>query len=346
MRVPARVMALAAAAMMAAAPADRAIAAAQASGDGVGVEAWTLTDSTRPYGTQGRPRPVRAVVWYPARVAPERPPATIETLARRGWISPDNAVTGAERPRIQRAFARDATGMAPAPPAASAIRAAFRAPAVARWAAPALDGRHPAVLVVSGAGSRPYFHLTLAERLAGAGFVVAHVQPLGTEPGRAPGFDIPGIEGAARDAAIVLDRLRSDPRVDGQRVGTLSWSVGGVVALRLQRLRPGVITAGVSLDSGAGYDYGPPLIAAADVAALAAERTPLLHLSAGVANSVRRDPSLLSALGAEFRTIDGLRHADFASIAWVGRGRDVAVEAMEAAVTAYFAARLRQPTAR
>lgn len=340
-------MALAAAAMMAAAPADRATAAAQASGDGVGAEAWTLTDSTRPYGTQGRPRPVRAVVWYPARVDPAVPPATIETLARRGWTSPDTAVTGAERPReIQRTFARDATEMAPAPPGPAAIHAAFTAPTNARWAAPALDGLHPAVLIVSGAGSRPYFHVTLAERLAGAGFVVAHVQPLGPEPGGVPGFDTHGIEGAAEDAAVVLDRLRTDPRVDGQRVGTLTWSVGGVVALRLQRLRPGAIRASVSLDSGAGYDYGPPLIAAADVAALAAERAPLLHLSAGIANSVRRDPSLLSALGAEFRTIDGLRHADFASIAWVGRRREVAVEAMEAAVTAYVAARLRPPTAR
>ncbi|MEZ5291215.1 MAG: hypothetical protein R2745_09040 [Vicinamibacterales bacterium] len=311
-------------------------AQAPGGGNGVGVEAWTLSDGTRAYGASPA-RPIRVAIWYPAAVSRDSRFAALSTLAMTDWVSSADATSGYDEPgEARRAFGRHVREFAEPAPTDAAIRRAFASRTAAAWAAPPRAGRHPAVLLLSGVTARVYFHVSLAERLARAGFVVAQVLSLGPSPGRAASISRPDVDDAARDAAAALDWLRTDGRVDGRRLGVAAWSVGGVTALRVLQLRPGLIGAAVSLDSGAGYAYGPDLLDSSDVATGQATRVAWLHLTAGVPNRVPRDESVLRALGAEIREAPGLRHADFVTVAPLTGARRDAADAMEGRVVEFL----------
>ncbi|MGE0813158.1 MAG: dienelactone hydrolase family protein [Vicinamibacterales bacterium] len=305
-------------------------------GAGVGVEAWTLSDGTRAYGASPA-RPIRVTIWYSAVVSRDSQFAALSTLAMTDWVSSAEATSGYDDPgEARRAFGRHVREFSASAPTEAATRQAFASPTASAWAARPQAGRHPAILLLSGVTARAYFHLSLAERLARAGYVVAHVLPLGPAPGRAASISRPDVEDAARDAAAVLDWLRTDVRVEGQRLGVGAWSVGGVAALRLLQLRPGLIGAAVSLDGAAGYAYGRDLLESSAAPSQSASRVAWLHLTAGVPNTVPRDESVLRALGAEIREAPGLRHADFVTVATLtGASRD-AVDAMEGRVVEFL----------
>ncbi len=101
---------------------------------------------------------------------------------------------------------------------------------------PAGDGRHPALVLVSGSGPqdrdetllehKPF--LVLADHLGRRGIAVLRYDDRGTA---ASGGDFAGAttEGFARDAAAALDFLRGHPRIDPARIGLVGHSEGGLV---------------------------------------------------------------------------------------------------------------------
>jgi dienelactone hydrolase len=179
------------------------------------------------------------------------------------------------------------------------------------WLTPAHPGRFPLVLIGSGVAGRAYYHARLAEELAAAGFVVAFVSGLGPTAESTPGFDPRSVETLKKDAVRALDALAADERVDPTRVGLAAWSVSGVVQLAIARDVPAV-RAAVSLDSGVGYNYGPPMWAG--VAAGPPRTMPYLHLGAGVRSPVPTDDSLLRQIDADVRVVGPLSHAQFTDL--------------------------------
>lgn len=259
-------------------------AAAVAAPCRVGVEARTLVDASRRYGEQQRP--VRVILWYPAAAGRARP-VTPASLAAAEWVANTDARVGAEDPASD--SKPDAAGCA-------------------GWDAAPRGGRFPIVLLGSGLAGRAGFHAALAGALADAGFVVLFVSSLGPAPGTAPRFDVDTMKMLAADATRALDSFADDARVDHGRTGLVAWSAGTVVHLFVARDRP-EIRAGVSLDGGLAYDYGPRLWAGLTDAPPRA--MPYLHLAAGIRSPVPTDDTLLRQLGARVETATGLSHAQF-----------------------------------
>jgi dienelactone hydrolase len=266
----------------------------------VGVDALPLTDASRVHG-EG-PRPIRVVLWYPASAPVE------------------HSITGA------------ALAAADGPPGGAPPGGEPDIAPCAGWLAGPQAGRFPLVLLGSGLGGRAYQHAALAEALAGAGFAVAFVGALGPAPGVPPRFDAATVRTLADDWTRALDALAADPRVDASHVAVVAWSVGTVVHLVVAQGRPQV-RAGVSLDGGLAYDYGPGLWAA--VAAQPPRAMPYLHLGAGVRGPVPADDTLLQQVDARVQVVEGLSHAQFLDVPAAAppvvlRGRDMVRQAVRA----------------
>lgn len=299
----------------------------------VGVEVRTTSDKARTYG--GDARPVRVVVWYPARTAPARP-MTRGALAAADWVSPAQAIPGWNDARDgRRTFAAGLRDMRS--PVAPVV--AYATPGCAGWLLPAREGRWPLVLIGSGLGSNAVFHSRLAETLADAGLVVAVVGVLGPSPGTSPGFDADTVRLLRDDAALAVRELAHDPRVDTSRLALVGWSISGVVHLALAR-QVDAVRAIVSLDSGVGYNYGPPLWAAVHSTPLAPRR--YLHLKAGVPSSVATDDTLLRQLGADIDVVPGLAHAQFTDLPWGSPATDRAQDAVRQRVRDFLLTHVAQ----
>jgi len=285
----------------------------------IGVEVWTLFDSTRPYRNEAAEarspaRPIRVFLWYPAAPTDSPTRLTIGSYAEADWVSASDAVTGWAQPlAAKREFTTRLSEMTGRPKNHASIARAYRAATSARWLPRPAPGRFPLVLVSSGASARAYFHVWLAEYLARSGFVVAQVSTLGPSPGVSLAVDAQGLDIGLADTRHVLERLKADPRVAPGTLGLVGWSVGGVVQLRLLEHEPDVAAVVVSLDSGVGYDYAPRLLPLNRSTGWRSSR-PYLHLSAGIKSTVREDRRLLSALGAIVEEVPGLRHADFTTV--------------------------------
>lgn len=273
----------------------------------VGLEVRTVFDGSRLYGNAARP--VRIVVWYPARAAATSA-VSDGALAGADWASPAQATPAWNAGRATRAFAARLRDMRNP----TAPEAAYAARGCAGWVLGARDGRWPLVLIGSGLGSGPHFHARLAEVLADAGVVVAVVAILGDQPGRSPGIDGDSIRVLAEDAAFAIRALEHDPMVDPARIGLVAWSVSGLVHLTLAPRVPG-LRALIGLDSGVGYDYGPRLWHDINGTNPPPPRR-YLHLRAGVRSSVATDETLVRQLGAEVEVAPGLAHAHFTDLPW------------------------------
>jgi pimeloyl-ACP methyl ester carboxylesterase len=103
---------------------------------------------------------------------------------------------------------------------------------------PAGEGPFPAVLLISGSGQQDrdetvFGHrtfLVVADRLTRAGIAVLRLDDRGA--GKSTGK--PGtLETEIADARAALDWLRTQPEVDGKRVGVLGHSIGAVIAPEL-----------------------------------------------------------------------------------------------------------------
>ncbi len=279
----------------------------------VGFEARTVFDSSRPYG--GEARPIRLMLWYPAKgVAPR--PIRSEAYVVADWVSSARAVAGwADADAARHEYGARLSEMNGRDPSPQVTRTPGE-PSCTGWLTQPRADRYPLVVLGSGLSGRGYFHWRLAESLADAGFVVAFVSGLGSEPGAPPGFDAASVAVLAADVLKAIEELDADPRVDRTRTALVGWSVAGVTHLLVARTRASV-GAAVSLDSGVGYDYGPRLWTT--VSAAPPKVVPYLHLSAGMRNRVPLDGSLLDHLRAEIQPVPGLTHAQFTDMVPAGR---------------------------
>lgn len=250
----------------------------------------------------------RALVWRPIQAA--RDPITFEMFAHA--VCPP-AIARTPTALVVECFPNLASGL-------KGDRQDVDAAAVARVASERLHagfGGAPlpsrrAVVVIAGAlsGTGGEF-ISLAETLASHGFLVAAVAA--AAPAGPRTRTLAEAERTQLAIAQMLSRLSDDAGADTSRVALAAWSFGGVPIV-LEAFANPRVQALVSLDSAMRYEYGSDLIRAAPGYAPARFRGRVLHVTAGVDNTVAKDDRVLEALGqarVERHVADGLSHADF-----------------------------------
>jgi len=195
-------------------------------------------------------RPIRVVVWYPAvpgegraltfadyvtLAVPSTRPIPGEGEAREAQLSGYLATSGsnAEHRRRERLL---------------------EAPALARRDAGAAPGPFPLVLYAPSFNASPIENHVLCELLASHGMIVAASASMGAESATMTA-DAAGVEAQVRDLEFLIAHFHGDPRWDGERVGAVGFSWGGLTSTLLA-LRHGDVDAVVSLDGSIGYPVG------------------------------------------------------------------------------------------
>ena len=286
---------------------------------GVGTSTWLALDSTRHGADTTMPRPVQITVWYPA-VRSAGPRVTYGqyfdlTATERGPAS-DSAIAGARAG--YRSFAVE-HGLAD-----SVFTQWLAAPMSAVRDAAPLKNRNPLVVIINGNGQSAQDQSTLAEYLAGRGFVVA-TMPSYTRISRPPESEADigtGAEEQADDIAFVVSRVRARSDVDATRLGLVAHSLGARGAL-LYQMRTNAARALVSLDGGIGTATGREAMEKAPSFDTSRLTIPVLHFYERLDGFMTPDFTLLEQLTRApvwLAQTSDMHHIHFTSLgAWGGR---------------------------
>ena len=277
----------------------------------VGYRVWHRHDSSRPFG-QAAERPVQISIWYPAESAADGERLTLEAYlgSAATEIDFDLVDERSQRRAVERVRA---LALAGGSDATRFDQAAARETGAVRERKPR-GGSFPLILFAPGQGGPAFQAVALSEHLASHGYVVAAIPSVG-KSSREIESEPEGLEANVGDLELALGEMRKFPGADGDRVGVIGYSFGGMAATLLAMGHPEV-AAVVALDPGfrvAGNQEiwrGSPRF---DPARL---RQPMLVLLArGVGGPP--DLSFLDGLGSSDVQLLGfpdLRHGDFASV--------------------------------
>jgi pimeloyl-ACP methyl ester carboxylesterase len=280
----------------------------------VGYTVEHLYDPGRPFpGTAGKGRPVQIPLWYPA--------SSIEGLSPTTWkdyfLSAATAVdfsTPDESRRLQhleqvRSAAKEAGADA------ARFETLLGEKTLAYPDAPFADGPHPLVVFVPGFGA-PSFQNTVAfEYLASHGFVVASIRSTGPN-GVEMTDDEAGVTAQVKDIAFVTSAVRDLVPIDGDRVGLVGYSWGGLTAT-LAAMRGAKVTALVAIDSTLMVKKGHAQARSFDGYDPSALTMPVLLMIANAMEWKERDVSFFDELSGRDKWLlrfNDLKHGDFGSI--------------------------------
>jgi dienelactone hydrolase len=276
----------------------------------VGFRVFNQRDASRRLA-DGALRPVQVAVWYPAQAS------TAPALRYRDYVLVaarerlfDPLTAGA----AEKALAAYREFLAGNGVPAAGIGEWLDAEMLAREDAPAASGRFPLLLVGAGMGGALQDQATLAESLAGHGYVVATTpSPVRLGVRMESEADVPAMAAEqARDLEVALEILTPRSMVDASKEGVIGYSFGARPALLLAGRHPS-LRALVSLDGGIGSAAAKAWLGPRDLDR-ASLRTPILHVYEEEDPDARPDFALLASLAAAPRTLaraEGLRHLDF-----------------------------------
>jgi len=229
---------------------------------GVGYTVYHERDESRAYRPAARAdvagapeltaRPIQISVWYPAVAVKEAdrmdlvdyPYAGLSQFdfARAGTIPRDAFIAQMKAALMKRgAEARRVDEM---------LSATTPAARDASWA----DGRFPVIVYGAGYESSAWENFALFEYLASNGFIVVSSPSFGAA-GVAMTDDFPGLEAKVRDHEFIMAFAKRLPHADGERIGALGWSFGGL-STTIFATRNGFVRAVACLDGSMAYPAG------------------------------------------------------------------------------------------
>ncbi len=287
----------------------------------VGFKVEQLFDFSRPYRLDVHPsqdehaRPIRMFIWYPAHHRPSDRPLTYGDYLFLNDLSAAPGEISADR---QRLVVEDLVASRPEPERFRQIAPrwlATRTRAVRQ--APVADGRFPLLVVAPGGTTPGYLHAGLCEYLASHGYISVAVPSLPGRSGERWPFDQTGIDLHLRDQELAVSHLFAWPSTDRERLGLLSWSVGGVSHALMQMRNPD-IDAVVSLDGATVYAYGKELIRSSIFFAEEGITVPFLQTTGLMPGryEVEKDFTFYHSWSTDVRyllSFEHLSHADFAA---------------------------------
>ena len=190
---------------------------------------WKAREDANGYAqSEGRGRPVRISVWYPATVRTSAP-----GMSYRDYMpaTGENSVFAELNRLLEK---RDAANLR-----ASLTGAEFNSLMMTRMAAvqnaTPQKGAFPLIVYSAGLNNSSQDNVVLCEYLASHGYVVITVPQLGTTS-----LDVNlklrsalDVETQALDLQYAIGVMHDFPNLDRRRLGVIGYSVGGVVALNL-----------------------------------------------------------------------------------------------------------------
>ncbi|MBH9551434.1 dienelactone hydrolase family protein [Inhella gelatinilytica] len=184
-------------------------------------------------------RPAQVLIWYPA-AAPGQPLRYADYLATR--LTALRIDRSDDDMRALRAQQAEQLTRRLGPAAAAVLGADMRA----TRDAPAAPGRFPVVVYAPGVGGPADENADLFEYLASHGWVVLSSVGLGTD-GKDVDETLASVEPQVADLQALIQRARTLPNADGDRLALMGWSWGGMTILFAGERDSGV-RALISLD--------------------------------------------------------------------------------------------------
>ena len=204
---------------------------------------WKAKDDANGYPqAEGRGRPIRISVWYPAKIRANAP-----SMLYRDYMpsTAEDAVIAEMNSLLEKRDAENLRANLKQEEFSNLLR--MRMAAVQN--AMPRNGAFPLIVYSAGLNNSSQDNVALCEYLASHGYVVIAVPQLGTTS-----LDVnlkfqsaPDLETQALDLQYAIGAMHDFPNIDVQRLGVIGYSVGGVVALNLV-MRNTDVDAMVTLD--------------------------------------------------------------------------------------------------
>jgi len=115
-------------------------------------------------------------------------------------------------------------------------------------------GKHPLIIYAAGMNGSSWDNPVLFDSLASNGYVVASVSSVGLYPGFMSGAI--DMDEQVKDIIYTIKQMKTLPYVDGDKIGIVSWSLGGTAAVKAALLSKD-IKAIISYDGTDLHAYGP-----------------------------------------------------------------------------------------
>jgi len=115
-------------------------------------------------------------------------------------------------------------------------------------------GKHPLIIYAASMNGSSWDNPVLFDSLASNGYVVAAVSSVGLYPGFMSGAA--DINEQVKDILYTIKQMKALPYIDGDKIGIVSWSLGGTAAVKAALLSKD-IKAILSYDGTDLHAYGP-----------------------------------------------------------------------------------------
>jgi dienelactone hydrolase len=284
----------------------------------VGFKIVTIEDHSRPVIdkfdslgniTAKRARPVRPHIWYPAKYNQN------DMLLSYGeYLQLDNDKL---RVFVEKARAMEMTD--------ANIQIAIdnmlntTVPVVRN--ADQIKGQYPLLIFSPGGNTPGYMYSSMCEYLASHGYIAVTLPSYPKTEGERWPFNQVGIHLQIQDLSLTINHMYSWSNVDRNKLGFVSWSVGGV-SQALTQMQNTDVDAFVSIDGATGYLYGIQMIRESVLFDSSAVTIPYYHAhgNAPAQYEVTKDFSYYDSLvssDAFLLTFDNLNHSNFRSQAVV-----------------------------
>lgn len=185
-------------------------------------------------------RPMQTLVWYPATSSAHKVVYAdyVRTRATEQQFDLSDAAKAQFAQKRELAFS-DHMG-------ASAARDALQSPMLASLDASPASGKFPVVVYAPGGGGAADENADLCEYLASHGYVVVASTSLAAH-GKNMAYGLEDAQAQERDIEFLVGYALSLPQADGEHVGVLGWSWGGMANV-IAAAQDNRISAIVSLD--------------------------------------------------------------------------------------------------